>query len=173
LRSSRPAPTTTEQPNDVYRHRTAEFVVPHRSSRSGADLNCSRHAEHTVVRQAGVAVGAGHGEGVPPDLVAPDLAELKDSALAGSATCSRSRILGGSEMTVWVVIQVLRHSTVLAARMRTVSGLKEKVLVISTTAAMSAGLGAWAGPRECSRWRGWARRHADGGAQAVSTRAVT
>ena len=48
----------------------------------------------------------------------------------------------GSAVTVWVVIEVLRHSTVPPTGMRTVSGLKEKVLVISTTAATSAGLGA-------------------------------
>jgi hypothetical protein len=50
------------------------LLLTTRSSRSGADLDCSRHAEDVVVRQAGVAVGAGHGESVPPDLAALDLA---------------------------------------------------------------------------------------------------
>jgi hypothetical protein len=45
-------------------------------------------------------------------------------------------------LTVWVAIEVLRHSTVPPTGMRMVSGLKAKVLVISTTAVTSAGLGA-------------------------------
>jgi hypothetical protein len=43
----------------------------------------------------------------------------------------------GAAATVWVTIEVLRHSTMPPKGMRMVSGLKAKVLVISTTAATS------------------------------------
>jgi hypothetical protein len=107
------------------------------ASRSGADLDRSRHAEHVMVRQAGVAVGAGHGEGVAPGLATPDLAGAEGLRFGRQATCSGSMIPEGAAATVWVTIEVLRHSTMPPKGMRMVSGLKAKVLVISTTAATS------------------------------------